>query len=297
MATTARAEVPQSCQTVRFAEVGWTDITATTALARTVFEALGYATRAETVSVPVAYSALKSGDLDVFLGNWMPSMASISDPYIDKGQVDRLTANLKGAKYTLAVPQYVIDAGVTSVAELDANRDRFDERIYGIEAGNDGNQIIQQMIDKDFDGLGDWKLVASSEAGMLSQVRTAVRNREWIVFLGWAPHPMNTRFEIGYLSGADDYFGPNFGGATVYTNTRGGYVNECANAGRLLEQMTFTLPMENELMGAIMNEDREPMAAAREWLAAHPGTLEGWLQGVTTVTGQPGADAVAAALE
>ncbi|OHV12391.1 choline ABC transporter substrate-binding protein [Kushneria phosphatilytica] len=297
MSANVMADVPESCQTVRFAEVGWTDITATTALARTVFAGLGYDTRSDTVSVPVAYSGLKTGDLDVFLGNWMPSMASISDPYIDKGQVDRLTANLKGAKYTLAVPQYVIDAGITSVADLDKHRDRFDGKIYGIEAGNDGNQIIQEMIDQNFDGLGDWNLVASSEAGMLSQVKTATRNKEWIVFLGWAPHPMNTRFDMGYLSGADDYFGPNYGGATVYTNTRGGYVNECSNAGKLLKQMTFTLPMENELMGDIMDEGRKPMAAARAWLNAHPDTLEGWLKGVTTVEGQPGLQAVRASLQ
>lgn len=30
-------------------------------------------------------------------------MASISDPYIERGEVERLVANLEDAKYTLAV--------------------------------------------------------------------------------------------------------------------------------------------------------------------------------------------------
>ncbi|GAB2783797.1 choline ABC transporter substrate-binding protein [Halomonas shantousis] len=292
----AMAEVPQSCQTVRFAEVGWTDITATTALSSVVLDALGYDTRADTVSVPVAYAGMKNGDFDVFLGNWMPSMASISDPYIEKGSVDRITANLEGAKYTLAVPQYVIDAGVTSVADLDAHADEFGHRLYGIEAGNDGNEIIQQMIDDDAFGLGDWQLVDSSEAGMLAELKSKTGNEDWMVFLGWEPHPMNTNFDMGYLEGADDYFGPDLGGATVYTNARGGYAEECANVGELLENLTFSLDMENQIMSAIMDEGAEPKTAARQWLKVHPEVLKAWLEGVQTVDGEPGLPAVKTAL-
>ncbi|WP_240454163.1 choline ABC transporter substrate-binding protein [Halomonas sp. NO4] len=286
------AAEPESCSTVRFAEVGWTDITATTALTTEVLEAMGYETRVDTVSVPIAYSGMKNGDFDVFLGNWMPSMASISDPYIEEGSVDRLGANLEGAKYTLAVPQYVHDAGVTSVADLDAHAEQFDSRLHGIEAGNDGNQLIQDMIDDDAFGLGDWQLVDSSEAGMLAELRARVPNEEWMVFLGWEPHPMNTNFDMAYLEGADDYFGPNLGGATVYTNTRGGYAEECGNVGTLLENLEFTLEMENRLMGEIMDAGADPRAAARDYLQANPEVLDGWLEGVTTRDGDPALPAV-----
>ncbi|MDR5898384.1 choline ABC transporter substrate-binding protein [Halomonas vilamensis] len=285
------------CEEVRFAEVGWTDITATTALATEVLEALGYETRIDTVSVPIAYSGMKNGDFDVFLGNWMPSMASISDPYVEDGSVDRLSANLEGAKYTLAVPQYVYDAGVTSVADLDEHAEKFDSDVHGIEAGNDGNELIQQMLDDDAFGLGEWSLVDSSEAGMLAELRARVPNEDWMVFLGWEPHPMNTNFDMAYLSGADDYFGPNLGGATVYTNTRGGYAQECENVGKLLNNMTFTLEMENQLMAEIMDDGEDPRDAARDYLQqADDELLEAWLDGVTTLDGEPGLPAVRAAL-
>ena len=52
------------------------------------------------------------------------------------------------------------------------------------------------------------------------------------MFLGWEPHPMNANFEMKYLAGGDDVFGPNFGGATVFTNVRAGYLTECPNVGR-----------------------------------------------------------------
>ncbi|WP_227369620.1 choline ABC transporter substrate-binding protein [Halomonas sp. M20] len=291
-ASLTMAEVPESCQTVRLAEVGWTDITATTALTSEVLEGLGYETRSDTVSVPIAYAGMKNGDFDVFLGNWMPSMASISDPYIEKGQVDRVATNLEGAKYTLAVPQYVYDAGVTSIADLDKDAEKFDSQLYGIEAGNDGNMIIQNMIDDDASGLGDWELIDSSEAGMLSELKSKTRNEEWMVFLGWEPHPMNTNFDMAYLKGADSYFGPNLGGATVHTNTRSGYVQECGNVGTLLKNLQFSLEMENQIMSAIMDEGDKPREAARSWLQENPGVLDAWLEGVTTVKGEPGLPAV-----
>ncbi|SDM85468.1 glycine betaine/proline transport system substrate-binding protein [Franzmannia pantelleriensis] len=293
----AQANEPESCANVRFAEVGWTDITATTAVARELLEGLGYETRVDTVSVPIAYSGMRNGDFDVFLGNWMPSMASISDPYIEDGDVDRLSANLEGAKYTLAVPQYVHDAGVTSVADLDEHAEQFESVIYGIEAGNDGNELIQDMIDDDAFGLGDWRLRDSSEAGMLAELRSKVGNEEWMVFLGWAPHPMNTNFDMAYLEGADDYFGPDMGGATVYTNTRAGYAEECANVGTLLDNLSFTLEMENQLMAAIMDDGEDPRDAARALLQANPEVLDEWLTGVSTRDGDDGLAAVHAALD
>ncbi len=290
------AAYANECSSVRFAEVGWTDITATTALASEVLEALGYEPRVDTVSVPIAYAGMRNNDFDVFLGNWMPSMASISDPYIERGEVERLTANLEGAKYTLAVPQYVYDAGVTSVTDLAEHAEQFEQRIHGIEAGNDGNELIQQMIDDDAYGLGDWQVVDSSEAGMLAELGARVPNEKWMVFLGWEPHPMNSNYEMAYLSDADDYFGPNLGGATVYTNTRAGFVESCPNVGELLSNMTFTLEMENQLMSAIMDEGVDPREAARTYLNDNPEVLEAWLDGVTTREGEEALPAVKAAL-
>ena len=71
------------------------------------------------------------------------------------------------------------------------------------------------MIDADDFGLGDWKLVESGEQAMLAQVARAEKSGDAIVFLAWAPHPMNTAFELTYLSGGDAYFGPDYGGAQV----------------------------------------------------------------------------------
>jgi glycine betaine/proline transport system substrate-binding protein len=108
---------------------------------------------------------------------------------------------------------------------------------------------------------------------------------------------MNANYKMTYLTGGDDYFGPNFGGATVLTNTRAGYVGECPNQGKLLQNLVFSLPMENEIMGAILNDGTDPTAAAKAWLAAHPDAWKPWLDGVTTKDGGDAVAAVDAALK
>lgn len=295
-AGTAQAADPASCQKVRFSDVGWTDITSTTALTSAVLKGLGYEPSAELLSVPVTYVSMKNKNIDVFLGNWMPSMAGDSKPYFDDKSVVSLRPNLEGAKYTLAVPDYVYQAGVKDFADLAKNADKFGDKIYGIEPGNDGNRLVQSMIDKGAFDLKGWQLVESSEQGMLSEVDRAIRRKTWIVFLGWAPHPMNKQYPMQYLTGGDDYFGPNFGGATVYTNVRAGYADECPNVGKLLQNLTFTLDMEATVMEAITTGGEEGGKAAAEYLKANPGVLTPWLAGVTTFDGKDGLAAVKASL-
>ncbi|MFT5658986.1 MAG: glycine betaine/proline transport system substrate-binding protein [Gammaproteobacteria bacterium] len=294
---TALAADPASCKTVNMSDVGWTDITATTAATSVVLDALGYSPEIKVLSVPVTYKSLETGDIDVFLGNWMPTMEGDLGPYRDSGSVVVVEpANLTGAKYTLAVNKKAADAGLKSFADIAKFKDELDGEIYGIEPGNDGNRIILDMISSDAFGLKGFDVVESSEQGMLSQVTRAEKRGNMVVFLGWAPHPMNANFELTYLSGGDDFFGPNFGGADVYTNTRKGYSSQCPNVGKLLSNLQFTLAMENEIMGAILDDGQEPNVAATKWLKANKGILDGWLKGVTTVAGGNGLAAVKAKL-
>ncbi len=286
-----------NCDKVVFSDVGWTDITATTAVASFVLKALGYETDVKLLSVPVTYSALSTGDVDVFLGNWMPTMEADIAPYRDAGTVETLRTNLVGAKYTLATNAAGAALGIDSFDDIATQKNALDNKIYGIEPGNDGNRLILDMIAGDAFGLSGFDLVESSEQGMLAQVERSDASSKAIIFLGWEPHPMNANFTMTYLAGGDDYFGPNFGGAEVATNVRKGYVSECPNTGKFLQNLEFSLALENEIMGAILNDGAEPEAAAKAWLAKSPAVLEGWLAGVTTQSGGDAMAAVTAALQ
>lgn len=284
------------CDEIVFSDVGWTDITATTAVASTVLGGLGYEVDVKVLSVPVTYASMEKGDIDVFLGNWMPTMEGDIAKYRDAGTVDVLRANLEGAKYTLATNAAGAALGIKSIADIAKNMDALEGKIYGIEPGNDGNRLIQSMIDGDAFGLKEFEVAESSEQGMLAQVARADKKEEPVIFLGWEPHPMNANFDMSYLEGGDDFFGPNLGGATIYTNTSAGYADKCPNVGALLNNLEFTLALENEIMGAILNDGEEANDAAAAWLKANPGVLDAWLDGVTAKDGSDGMAAVKASL-
>ena len=266
-AAPAQAQEDASCQKVRFADVGWSDIAATTGLASVVLKAMGYQPSVTVASVPITFAGIKRFE----------------------------RPNLTGAKDTLAVPEYLFDAGLKSFKDIARFEKELGGRILGIEPGNDGNALIAGMIKQNQHGLQKFKLVESSEAGMLAEVQRAARAKKPVVFLGWEPHPMNVQVKMKYLEGGDEVFGPNYGEAKVYTAVSVGYEARCPNVATFLRNLQFTTTMENEVMLDILNKAR-PEKAARTWLAKHPEVLGPWLKGVKTLKGEDAAPVVAKAL-
>lgn len=287
----ASASDAESCKSVRLSDVGWTDIQSTTGVATVVLTALGYQPEVIQLSVPVTYASLKNKDLDVFLGNWMPSMTGDIQEYTADGSVETISQNLEGAGYGLVVPNYVAEGGVKTLTDIGKFKDQFESKIYGIEAGNDGNRIILDMIADPANGLGGFELVESSEAGMLTEAENAIREQKWVVFLGWTPHPVMGEMPITYLDGMGD---SGFGAATVHTNVRQGYLTECPNVGTFIKNLSFNLSMENEMMDAIL-KGGAPDQVATDWLKANPDAVTPWLEGVTTFDGGDAKAAVQAA--
>jgi len=233
---------------IKIGSVGWTGVTIKTELAVAILNSLGYDAENLTMSVPITYMALSKGDVDFFLGNWMPSMATIASKHFKEGSVIQYSKNMPGAKYTLAVPSYCLDMGLKDFKDIVKFGDELEWKIYGIEAGNDGNMIIQNMIDKDMFDLGKFKLVSSSEMAMLAQAMSFSKRGKPIVFLGWAPHSMNERIDMSYLTGSTpDTFGGDNGTATVWTNTRKGFEKDMPNVAIFLKNFTFPISMVNQI--------------------------------------------------
>lgn len=268
----------QKCQTVRLADIGWTDVSATTAVSAELLKALGYTPKIILVSLSVALASLENNQMDVFLGNWMPSQEADVRPYLQKGSVKQLTKNLEHARYTLAVPNYVYQAGVTSFEDLKKHEARFKNQLYGIEAGNDGNRQILKMLSDNAFGLKTWNLIESSEQGMLTSVKQAIARKDWVVFLGWAPHPMNITIPMHYLSGGDRYFGPHSGDASVYTLTRNNFSIDCPEVAQFFSRLHFTVDQENQLMALILEDKLSPEKAAQIWLGQNTKIATQWTQ-------------------
>src|SRR5258708_35119677 len=131
---TAHAQDPEACRTVHFADIGWTDIAATTALASTVFDGLGYKPVKTVASIPIALTGIKSKQIDVFLGDWQPSMDPVAEPFVKAGTVkDLTTPNLTGAKNTLAVTTHENHAGLKALPDIAKFPAKLQDKNNGIE--------------------------------------------------------------------------------------------------------------------------------------------------------------------
>ena len=286
------ATEPATCQTVRLSDIGWTDVTATTAIFAHLIRQLGYRPTITVLALPVTFAAMKNKDIDVFLGNWMPAAAADLKPFLAEGSVEVIRANLTGAKYTLAVPAYTYAAGLHDFADITRFGEPLGRTLFGIEPGNDGNGLILGLIKHNTFDLGSFKLIESSEQGMLAEVERAFREKRPIVFLAWDPHPMNMHFDLRYLTGGDATFGPNYGTATVYTDTRAGYSTLCPNLGRLLKNVNFNTRNESEMMSAILDQHLSADVAAGAWIKNHSALVTQWLEGVRSFDGRSALDAL-----
>lgn len=288
------AQAEEGCSaTVKMADPGWSDIAATNAIAGLLLDGLGYKARVDTLAVPIIFGGLKDGQVDVFLGNWMPAQQGFYDKFIATGEVTQFAKNLEGTEFTLAVPDYVWNAGVHDFADLNTFAEKFDRKIYGIGSGAPANASLQDIIKKNDFELGQWKLVESSEQAMLAEVARAVKRQRFVTFLGWTPHPMNVQLKMRYLKGGEAYFGQS---GSVYTLTRQGYAQACPNVGKLLGNLAFTQDMENAIMADVVNRKISYGDAAKAWVKANPAVLDQWLEGVKTLDGQDGLAAVKARL-
>ncbi|CAI8747030.1 MULTISPECIES: choline ABC transporter substrate-binding protein [Pseudomonas] len=297
LSTSALAADDASCKTVRMGVVNWTDVIATSGMADVLLNGLGYESKQTSAVQQIIFAGIRDKRLDIFLGYWKPAMDKNIAPFLAANQVKVMDKpSLADAQATLAVPDYVAAAGLKTFSDIARFKDQLGGKIYGIEPGSGANTTIKTMIETNHFGLKDFKLIESGEAGMLAAVQRAVNRKEFVVFVGWTPHPMNINMQIAYLTGSEDVYGPNEGAATVSTVTAPDYAQRCPNVNRLLENLTFTAAQESQLMVPIM-ERQTAQDVAKKWLREHPEDLQRWLAGVSSFDGKDGVTMVQASLK
>ena len=286
-----------SDETINFGTVDWPEAIAKTNVASTVVDALGYETDISEVSVPLVFQGLETGDLDVFVEAWFPTMQTNMDE-IDQESVTSAATNLPEATFSVAVNREACDAGVTSHEDLDQFADRFEAggtpTIYGIEPGNDGNQVVIDMIENDTYGLGDWEIVESSTNGMLSEVESRVDEGEWVAFTGWEPHWMNNRFDMCLLEDPEEAWG---GTSHVETLLNAEFAEGNPELDKFFGQMIVNKDIQANLIDQIDNSGKEPEQVALDWLNENTELTDQWLDDVKAADGTDGAEALKSYLE
>ena len=282
-------------ETVNFGTVDWPEAVAKTNVASTIVDALGYQTEVQELGVPTVFQGLDTGDLDVFVEAWFPTMQTNFDEVQD---VESVTTNLEEATFSIAVNREACEAGVTSHEDLAEFADRFEEggtpTIYGLEPGNDGNQVVLDMIENDQYNLGDWELIESSTNGMLSEVDRRLGDGEWVAWTGWEPHWMNNRYDMCLLEDPEEAWG---GPSHVETLVNNEFPEQFPELYTFFEQMVVTPEIQRELIDGIDNSGLSPEEFALQWLRENPEITDNWLAGIEATDGTDGAEALRSYLE
>ncbi len=284
-----------AAEKIRLAYVNWPGVTVKTEVAAQILKQMGYEVDQKALAVPVIFKSLSTGDLDVFAGAWLPTMKSISEKYFQDGSVVPVAINLDETVYTLAVPQYVWDAGVKSHADLNRFADRFGKKIIGIEPGNDGNQVVLDMIKNNSYDLKDWKLIESSSEAMMITVGSAFKKEEWVVWLGWSPHWMNLAYNVKYLEDPLKIWGSE--PEVVKTVARAGLKKDNPEVYKFFRQFRVTPEIQNQWIEKFSREKQKAADVALEWIAANQGIVDQWVYGIKAADGSRGRDAVRRALK
>ncbi|SDL26730.1 glycine betaine/proline transport system substrate-binding protein [Franzmannia pantelleriensis] len=283
--------------TLDFGVPAWPGITVKTEIAEQLLAPLGYQTRTHELGLQVVYQGMDSGDIDVFLGGWMPAQRDMFDPREADDRLRAVANNVDGAQMTLAVPEYLYEQGIQSFADLDANREQFDGQIHGFGAGSAASEILEAAIADDVWGLGDWRLVDTSEVGMLSAARDAISREEAIVWVGWTPHWMNLELPMRYLDDPQDLFGENNGESDVLTILRSDFAEANPELVSFFEAFTFSAEEQSWMIQEYGQQERDLDEVAAEWIRDNVERVEAMLADVNDRDGEPAWPQVQAALD
>jgi len=255
---------------VRLAYVEWDCATATTNVARAVLEEkLGYEVETLPVAAAAMWAATASGDVDGMMAAWLPATHASYLKRFKKKLVD-LGPLVTGAKIGLVVPSYV---PISSITEINANADKFSDRIIGIDPGAGIMSKTEDALDTY--GLNKMEIMEGSGATMTAALADAIKNKEWIVVTGWAPHWMFGRWDLKFLDDPKGTFGAS---EHINTMVRKGLDKDKPEVYRFLDNFKWS----RNQMETVMAWDQEPGADryedAKRFVRENPELVNSWIK-------------------
>ncbi|ERI52692.1 glycine betaine ABC transporter substrate-binding protein [Pseudomonas sp. NPDC077649] len=248
---------------------GWDDSVAATHVAGEILQSkLGYPVELKPVEPAIMWQGVARGDLDATLSAWLP--ATHGEYYAKlKDKVVVLGANYQGAKIGLIVPDYV---EAKTIADLEKYAKDFDGKITGIDAGAGVMRRTEDAI-KQYE-LTSIKLMPSSGPAMATALTRAEKAGKPIVVTGWIPHWMFAKWKLRFLEDPKKVYGDD---EHVDTVVNPGLEAKAADATAFLKKFSWS----GEEVGAVMlaiRDGAKPEQAAKDWIAANPERVAGWLQ-------------------
>ncbi|MBL28051.1 MAG: glycine/betaine ABC transporter [Rhodospirillaceae bacterium] len=269
-ATQVRAE------TVRVGQLDVSFYAVTRAVVAEVLDRLGHDVALTVGKHADVYEALGAGEIDLLVNAWLPH-AHGHFKEVWEGRASELATLYEGASLIWAVPDYVPEEAVASVADLTkpAVRGRMTIAIQGIGPSSGIMRRSSDMMDAY--GLTDagYVLREGGPADRAAVLEDAVAEKRWVVVPLGTPMFLNPAYGLRTLAEPEGILG-------------------AANRGVLLahDGLTHRLPADDlaalarislgreavEAMDVMVNVDGlTPEAAAQAWMADNPDIVAAWL--------------------
>ncbi|WP_295831467.1 glycine betaine ABC transporter substrate-binding protein [uncultured Microbacterium sp.] len=247
----------------------WTDGLSTAYLLEDQLEKLGYNVEMQTLTeAGPLYTGLAQGDVDIYPSAW-PELThkSYMDRYGDK--IEDLGAYYDNAKLTIAVPSYV---DIDSIEDLKANAARFDGRIYGIEPGAGLTKQTQESMLPGYGLDGDFELVTSSTAAMLTELDNAIAAQKDIAVTLWRPFWANDTYDVKDLEDPQGLMGDP---EALHFLGTSGFAEKYPDAAELIKGIQLDDEQYGSLEDLVVNEYGEgrEAEAVDAWLEKNPSAF------------------------
>jgi glycine betaine/proline transport system substrate-binding protein len=264
----------------RFVTLGHVDISfyeVTAKVVQSVLERLGYTVAVKKGSHAEIYPLLGKGEVDLFVAVWLPGAhASYWERYKDSSTI--VTTLFEDARLFWSVPDYVPAAEVRSVADLrkPGVAARMQKEILGTHPDS-GLMAGSKKIMEEY-GLADsgYQLLSGQPAERVASMSDNIAAKRWFVMPLSQPNYLNRVANMRILEEPKQLLG---GADKAYLVAhKDFYAKVDKHAWKALQRISLSVKAVTEMDYLVNVRKLTPEYAVRNWMAAHPDTVNYWLQ-------------------
>lgn len=237
---------------IRIGWVNWSDTEIAVKLADTALrDHLKQPVKLVLADIGIQFQALANGNIDLIPMVWLPiTHKAFYDKYKDK--LEDVGVLYEG-RIGMAVPTSIPTSELASIEDLNKPevREKLGGKILTSEVGNGQYKLTEKaIIEYKLDG---YKMVASSESGMLSELDRNLKRDKWSLINAWSPHWMFAKWPLRYLDDPKHVFG---GAEQIHVIARKGFSAEHPDVAHFFAN--FKIPKAD--LETLMSSARESSA-------------------------------------